>query len=224
MLTVSLEQQVTNTSLNYHKVMAWLSPSYPMGAFAYSHGLEFEISCGNIVTMVDVKDGIETLLRNGSGWNELVLFSQAYKADRKSLGEIANLARALAQSKERYEETLALGRAFEKATSAIMGLKFNDMPLPVVMGFRAKSEDIPLEYILPLYAHNFVANLISVGVRLIPLGQTEGQQVLFNLFPVMEEIAKAASIAKLIDVRNSCILADIASMRHETLETRLFRS
>jgi len=221
---VSPEQQGTNTSLNCHKVMAWLSPSYPIGSFAYSHGLEFEIACGNIRLRQDVEEWIETLLRYGSGWNELVLFAQAYKSDRKSLDEISNFAKALAQSKERYEETLALGRAFAKVTSEIMGVKCNGMPLPVVMGFKAKIEDIPLEYILPLYAHNFVANLISVGVRLIPLGQTEGQQVLFHLFPVMEEMAKVASVAKLDDLRNSCILADIASMRHETLKTRLFRS
>ena len=221
---VNPEQQVTNTNLKHHKVMAWLSPSFPIGSFAYSHGLEFEISCGNICTRQDVQEWIEHLLRNGSGWNELVLFGQAYKSDRKSLEELSNLAKALAQSKERYEETLALGRAFTKITSKIMGVKCDGMPLPVVMGFKAKIEDIPLGYILPLYAHNFTANLISVSVRLIPLGQTEGQQALFNLFPVMEEIAKAASVAKLTDLRNSCILADIASMRHETLKTRIFRS
>ena len=221
---VNPEQQVTNTNLKHHKVMAWLSPSFPIGSFAYSHGLEFEISCGNICTGQDIQEWIENLLRNGSGWNELVLFSQAYKSDRKSLEELSDLAKALAQSKERYEETVALGRAFTKIASKMMGVKCNGMPLPIVMGFKAKIEDISLGYILPLYAHYFTANLISVGVRLIPLGQTEGLRVLFNLFPIMEEIAKAASVAKLTNLRNSCILADIASMRHETLKTRIFRS
>ncbi len=224
MLTVTQELRGTNTSLNYHKVMAWLSPSYPIGSFAYSHGLEFEIACGNIRTGQDVQEWVESLLRNGSGWNELVLFSQAYRSDKHSLEDLSDFAKALAQSKERYEETLALGRAFARVTSEIAGVKCPSMPLPVVMGFEAKMGDIPLEYILPLYAHSFAANLISVGVRLIPIGQTEGQQVLFNLFPIMREISKAASVAELADLKNSCILADIASMRHETLETRIFRS
>ncbi len=224
MLTVSLELQGTNTSLSYHKVMAWLSPGYPIGSFAYSHGLEIEIASGEISTRKDVEEWIESLLRNGSGWNDLVLFSQAYRSDRNSLEEISDLAKALAPSRERYEETLALGYAFAKVTSQIMEKKCTGMPLPVVMGFKSKIENIPLEYVLPLYAHNFTANLISVGIRLIPLGQTEGQRALFNLFPVMEEMARAALAAKLTDLKNSCMLADIASMRHETLKTRIFRS
>ena len=221
---MSLELQGTNTSLSYHKVMAWLSPGYPIGSFAYSHGLEIEIASGEISTRKDVEEWIESLLRNGSGWNDLVLFSQAYRSDRNSLEEISDLAKALAPSRERYEETLALGYAFAKVTSQIMEKKCTGMPLPVVMGFKSKIENIPLEYVLPLYAHNFTANLISVGIRLIPLGQTEGQRALFNLFPVMEEMARAALAAKLTDLKNSCMLADIASMRHETLKTRIFRS
>ena len=221
---MSLELQGTNTSLRYHKVMAWLSPGYPIGSFAYSHGLEIEIASGEISTRKDVEEWIESLLRNGSGWNDLVLFSQAYRSDRNSLEEISDLAKALAPSRERYEETLALGYAFAKVTSQIMEKKCTGMPLPVVMGFKSKIENIPLEYVLPLYAHNFTANLISVGIRLIPLGQTEGQRALFNLFPVMEEMARAALAAKLTDLKNSCMLADIASMRHETLKTRIFRS
>ncbi|PQM55253.1 MAG: urease accessory protein UreF [Rhodobacteraceae bacterium] len=204
--------------------MAWLSPGYPIGSFAYSHGLEIEIASGEISTRKDVEEWIESLLRNGSGWNDLVLFSQAYRSDRNSLEEISDLAKALAPSRERYEETLALGYAFAKVTSQIMEKKCTGMPLPVVMGFKSKIENIPLEYVLPLYAHNFTANLISVGIRLIPLGQTEGQRALFNLFPVMEEMARAALAAKLTDLKNSCMLADIASMRHETLKTRIFRS
>ena len=160
--------------------MAWLSPGYPIGSFAYSHGLEIEIASGEISTRKDVEEWIESLLRNGSGWNDLVLFSQAYRSDRNSLEEISDLAKALAPSRERYEETLALGYAFAKVTSQIMEKKCTGMPLPVVMGFKSKIENIPLEYVLPLYAHNFTANLISVGIRLIPLGQTEAQKLLWQ--------------------------------------------
>ena len=224
MLMVILEQQDTNTNLSYHKVMAWLSPSYPIGSFAYSHGLEFEIASGNITEKQEVKQWVEDLLKFGSGWNELVLFSLAYKSDINSLEELSNFAKALAQSKERYEETLALGRAFAKVTSKLVMLTGQDMPLPIVMGMCAKNEDISLEYILPLFAHNFAANLISVAVRLVPLGQTAGQQVLFELFPTIEEVANKALAASIADLGTSCILADIASMKHEILKTRIFRS
>ena len=221
---VILEQQDTNTNLSYHKVMAWLSPSYPIGSFAYSHGLEFEIASGNITEKQEVKQWVEDLLKFGSGWNELVLFSLAYKSDINSLDELSNFAKALAQSKERYEETLALGRAFAKVTSKLVMVIGQEMPLPIVMGMCAKNEDISLEYILPLFAHNFVANLISVAVRLVPLGQTAGQQVLFELFPTIEEVANKALEASIADLGTSCILADIASMKHEILKTRIFRS
>ena len=224
MLMVILEQQDTNTNLSYHKVMAWLSPSYPIGSFAYSHGLEFEIASGNITEKQEVKQWVEDLLKFGSGWNELVLFSLAYKSDINSLDELSNFAEALAQSKERYEETLALGRAFAKVTSKLVMVTGQEMPLPIVMGMCAKNEDISLEYILPLFAHNFVANLISVAVRLVPLGQTAGQQVLFELFPTIEEVANKALAASIADLGTSCILADIASMKHEILKTRIFRS
>ena len=221
---VILEQQDTNTNLSYHKVMAWLSPSYPIGSFAYSHGLEFEIASGNITEKQEVKQWVEDLLKFGSGWNELVLFSLAYKSDINSLDELSNFAKALAQSKERYEETLALGRAFAKVTSKLVMVTGQEMPLPIVMGMCAKNEDISLEYILPLFAHNFVANLISVAVRLVPLGQTAGQQVLFELFATIEEVANKALAASIADLGTSCILADIASMKHEILKTRIFRS
>ena len=221
---VILEQQDTNTNLSYHKVMAWLSPSYPIGSFAYSHGLEFEIASGNITEKQEVKQWVEDLLKFGSGWNELVLFSLAYKSDINSLDELSNFAKALAQSKERYEETLALGRAFAKVTSKLVMVTGQEMPLPIVMGMCAKNEDISLEYILPLFAHNFVANLISVAVRLVPLGQTAGQQVLFELFATIEEVANKALAASIDDLGTSCILADIASMKHEILKTRIFRS
>ena len=221
---VILEQQDTNTNLSYHKVMAWLSPSYPIGSFAYSHGLEFEIASGNITEKQEVKQWVEDLLKFGSGWNELVLFSLAYKSDINSLDELSNFAKALAQSKERYEETLALGRAFAKVTSKLVMVTGQEMPLPIVMGMCAKNEDISLEYILPLFAHNFVANLISVAVRLAPLGQTAGQQVLFELFATIEEVANKALVASIADLGTSCILADIASMKHEILKTRIFRS
>lgn len=117
-----------------------------------------------------------------------------------------------------------LGKAFAKMTSNLTSQHFSEMPLPLVVGFAAKKERIELESILPLYIHSFVANLITVAVRLVPIGQSEGQRILFDLFPLIETIAQKALKSNLDDLNNACILADIASMKHETLKTRIFRS
>ena len=220
----SLELMDTLTNTAKQTVMAWLSPAYPIGAYAYSHGLEFEIARGLMRKPGDVFSKIKDLLTSGSGWNDLVLFSKAYQSNSESISEIADLALALAQSRERYEETLSLGKAFAKIYAKTNHSKLESAPLPVIMGFAAAREGIPLDYIIPLYAHNFAANLVSVAVRLVPLGQTEGQKVLFKLFPIIGEISKKIFIPDLCKLRNDCVLADIAAMNHEILETRIFRS
>ena len=77
---------------------------------------------------------------------------------------------------------------------------------------------------LNAYLHAVTANLISAGVRLIPLGQTEGQRVLAALEPVAAATAQRALATSLDDVGGAAFRADIASMQHETQYTRLFRT
>ena len=190
---MTLEQLDISINLKNHKVMAWLSPSFPLGSFAYSHGLEFEIC-------------------------------DSYKAKVSYLRELSDMAKAFAQSRERYYETIEMGTAFSKIISSIEGVDLKGMPLPIIMGYVAKIENVQLEYILPLYAHSFISNLICVSMRLLPLGQTEAQKLLFTLFPVIDEVSKEALKSNIDDMRNKCVLSDLASMKHETLKVRLFRS
>ena len=204
--------------------MAWLSPSFPLGAFAYSHGLEFEISEGNVSTSKELYEWLKDILRFGSVWNDLVLFCNSYKTDVDSLNELSDIAKAFAQSKERYYETIEMGNAFSKIISSIEGVYLKGMPLPIIMGYIAKIENVSLSYILPLYAHSFISNLISVSIRLLPLGQTDAQKLLFSLFPIIDDVAKEALKSNIGDMRNKCVLADLASMKHETLKVRLFKS
>ena len=213
-------------SINYknHKVMAWLSPSFPIGAFAYSHGLEFEISVGNISRSNDLYYWLSDILQYGSIWNDLILFCEAYKAKENTLNHLSEIAKAFAQSKERYIETIEMGKAFSKIVSSIKQSDFQPMPLPVIVGYVSKLETISLEYILPLYAHSFISNLINASTRLIPLGQTEAQKLLFDLFPLIDEVSKQALKSNICDMKNKCVLADLASMKHETLKVRLFKS
>jgi len=221
---VILEQPDISINPKTHKVMAWLSPSFPLGAFAYSHGLEFEISEGNVSTSKELYEWLKDILRFGSVWNDLVLFCNSYKTDVDSLNELSDIAKAFAQSKERYYETIEMGNAFSKIISSIEGVYLKGMPLPIIMGYIAKIENVSLSYILPLYAHSFISNLISVSIRLLPLGQTDAQKLLFSLFPIIDDVAKEALKSNIGDMRNKCVLADLASMKHETLKVRLFKS
>ena len=219
-----LEQPDISINPKTHKVMAWLSPSFPLGAFAYSHGLEFEISEGNVSTSEELYEWLKDILRFGSVWNDLVLFCNSYKTDVNSLNELSDIAKAFAQSKERYYETIEMGNAFSKIISSIEGVYLKGMPLPIIMGYIAKIENVSLSYILPLYAHSFISNLISVSIRLLPLGQTDAQKLLFSLFPIIDDVSKEALKSNIGDMRNKCVLADLASMKHETLKVRLFKS
>jgi len=208
-----------------HKLNAWFSPSYPVGAFSYSHGLEAVVSDGDVGSAVDLYQWLSDCLWFGAGRNDAILLAHAYRAgDRAALSELAELAVALAASPERQLETTAQGAAFAKVTQNVWGGDLADLPYPVAVGAAARAEGIPLDMTLSLYLHAFAANIIAAGVRFIPLGQTDGQQVLARLFPAFDAIAAEAAEATLDDLGSATFRADLASMQHETLKTRIFRS
>ena len=208
-----------------HKLMAWLSPSYPIGAFSYSHGLEFAIENGDVTNAAQLGDWLADVLQFGSGRNDAILLSLAYRSQTENgLSELAELAEALCPSAERYLETTAQGAAFCKVTANVYDTGFPPMPLPVAIGAAAGAEGMDLAEVLPLYLHSFVANIISAGVRFIPIGQTEGQRVLYDLFDVIDSVAKVAMTSNETDLGSACFLGDIASMKHEVMTTRIFRT
>ncbi len=208
-----------------HKLNAWFSPSYPVGAFSYSHGLEAVVSDGDVGSADDLYQWLSDCLWFGAGRNDAIFLAHAYRAgDRAALSELAELAVALAASPERQLETTAQGAAFAKVTQNVWGGDLADLPYPVAVGAAARAEGIPLDMTLSLYLHAFAANIIAAGVRFIPLGQTDGQQVLARLFPAFDAIAAEAAEATLDDLGSATFRADLASMQHETLKTRIFRS
>lgn len=208
-----------------HKLNAWFSPSYPVGAFSYSHGLEAVVSAGDVASAGQLYDWLSDCLWHGAGRNDAIFLAHAYRAgDRAALSELAELAVAMAASAERHLETTAQGAAFAKVTQNVWGGDLADLPYPVAVGAAARAEGIPLELTLSLYLHAFAANIIAAGVRFIPLGQTDGQQVLARLFPAFDAIAAQAAEATLDDLGSATFCADLASMQHETLRTRIFRS
>ncbi|KQQ88748.1 urease accessory protein UreF [Aureimonas sp. Leaf324] len=206
------------------KLQTWLSPAFPIGAFGYSHGLEAAIADGLLQTGVECEGWIATLLQHGSGWNDLVLLAAAYRADASELAEITELGLAMSGSAERRREAMDLGIAFAEASVPWGGGPSHAATYPVAVGVLACREGLPLAAVCAAFAHAFAANLLSVCVRLVPLGQREAVAILRRLEPVLEAVARRAAASTLDDLGSAAILSEIQAMRHETLETRLFRS
>jgi urease accessory protein len=210
-------------------LMTWLSPAFPVGSFSYSHGLETAIRDGTVSRADTLAAWISGLIEHGSGWTDAVLFKAAWDAaaarDAPGLAEVVELAEALAPSLERRRETLGQGEAFLTAARAwgqpvLQGV----VAYPVAVGAVACAARIPLETALTAWLHAFAANLVSVAVRAVPLGQTDGVSAIAELEPVILAAAARAAASTLDDLGSSALCSDIAAMRHETLDVRLFIS
>jgi urease accessory protein len=217
--------------------MAWLSPAFPVGAFSYSGGIEWAVEAGDIKDADTLKAWLGVMLADGGGFCDAVFFAHAHRAvastDDKALRDVAELAAAFAPSKERHLETTAQGNAFVEAARAawpcdsIERLKtIWDGPVayPVAVAVAAAGHGIALEPSLAAHLQAIAANWVSAGVRLIPLGQSDGQRVLAALEPAVTATMRRALATGLDDVGSSAFRADLASARHETQYTRLFRS
>jgi urease accessory protein len=216
------------------KLLTFLSPAFPVGAFSYSHGLEWQIDSGAIRSVEALRSWLVDLLEVGSAWNDAVLFCEAHRAagtrDEARLGAATELAAALSPSKERHLESTAQGRAFLDAIAATWPcpagrlLAKPDVPYPVAVAAIAADHGIELASALPAYLNAFTTNLVSVGVRLIPIGQTAGLTILAALHPLIAATARRAENSTLDDLGSAAILSDIASIRHEEQYSRVFRT
>jgi urease accessory protein len=204
-------------------LLNWMSPAFPIGSFAYSHGLETAIVENEITTQNEVKSWIAHLMTQGSGWNDAVLFAQCWSCDSDELNE---RALSMASSSERYLETIQLGRSFAIAASVFTNVKFadGDLTYPIAAGLACKNMGVDRHSALLAFLQGFAAAQVSVAVRLVPLGQTAGLHVLKNLMPIISETANRAAIATLDDLGSCTLLADIAAMKHEDLQPRIFRT
>ena len=204
---------------------AWFSPAYPVGAFAYSHGLETAVADGLVTDRASLQDWVATALVHGAGRADAILLAAARRAPDDA--DVAALALALNPSRERRLETLAQGSAFAATTAAAWpapGLEGAPAAYPVAVGRAAAAHGLPLGPVLLHYLQGWSANLVGAGVRLIPLGQTDGQRVTAALAPLCATVAAEAEVATLDDLGGCALGCDVASMRHETLEPRLFRT
>ena len=203
-------------------LLNWMSPAFPIGSFAYSHGLETAIVENEVTTQSEVQTWIADLIRQGSAWNDAVLFAQVWN----DVAELNQLALSMASSSERYLETTQLGRSFAIAASVFTDIEFpdGDWAYPIAAGMACKSMGVDQHSALLAFLQGFAAAQVSVAVRLVPLGQTAGLHVLKNLMPTISQTALRASKATLDDLGSCTLLADIAAMNHETLQPRIFRT
>ncbi len=238
---------MTDPTADLLTLQVWLSPAFPVGGFTYSHGLEWAIEAGDVTSAASLEAWLGDVLLHGAGRSDAIFLAVAHAAvaagDLARLAEVIELAAAFQPSKERRLEATAQGAAFVRAVADtwddggfadLVGRIAPHFPKPsfeavpwthaVAVGVAAGVAGIAVEATIPAYVQAFAANVISAGVRAIPLGQSDGLRVLRRLAPVVRRIAIEAATARLDEVGGAAILADIASMKHETQYTRLFRS
>lgn len=212
------------------RLLTWLSPAFPVGAFAYSGGLERAVHDGWVKDASALGGWIVATLSHGSGWNDAVFFAEAFRCstDEAGLRDAAELAAALSGSRERYQETMALGSAFLSAASVwarpVMAAADGPVAYPVAVGAVAGLNGVALEAGLAAYLHAVASQMISAGIRLGVAGQTDGVSLLARLETNILDLASQASVSTLEQLGTATIRAEIEVMRHETQYSRLFRS
>nr|WP_245541115.1 urease accessory protein UreF [Yoonia vestfoldensis] len=200
----------------------WLSPAYPVGAFAWSHGLERTIGRGDVRDGAALADWLADVLVHGAGRSDAILLCAAHAAE--DVTPIADLAAALTPSRERRMETLQQGAAFAATTRAVWGLDLPEMAYPVAVGRAARLMDLPVLPVAQLWLQSFASNLVQAAQRLMPLGQTEAQRILAGLAPLCLRIGAEATSAGLDDIGSAAFAVDTASMQHAAQYSRIFRS
>jgi urease accessory protein len=203
-------------------LVQWLSPAFPTGAFAYAHGLEVAMSTG-LRSPAHLTRWIADVLEHGAGRTDALLLAQGLRADADHAA-LDDLACAMAPSRERLAETLAQGAAFARTVGAISGRPLPARALPVAVAEASAMLDLAPAVVIGLYMHGFAANLASIATRFVPLGQTAGQQIVADLHPLIDRMATWAAPADLSHLGSFSLGADMASMAHETLDVRLFKT
>jgi urease accessory protein len=222
--------------LSFLRLQSWLSPSFPNGAYSYSHGLEWAVEAGHVHDRSSLVDWLEADLCYGTGRNEAVFFTEAYRCaiddDRAKLKRVAEVAAASRGTSEFALESSQQATAclntlrqvwFDQILDFFSEMQFQPV-LAVVLGARSAKERIPARVALPAFLHSYVANLVIAGVRLIPLGQTDGQLAIAELENAVLFASAQGTCATLDDLGSAGFMVELASIAHETQYTRLFRS
>lgn len=217
-------------------LLAWLSPAFPVGAYAYSHGLEWAVEAGDVRDEPSLEAWLRSLLIDGVGRSDGILLAHAHRAatarNPDALSAVNELALALAPSAELRLETAQQGRSFLDAVlatwpdprQATLADGIREIAYPVALGLAAACHRVPPLDATGGYLAALAGNLVSAAIRLAPIGQTSGQRVLARLVPDLARLAETVLAAELDDVGGATFRSDLGSLRHETQYTRLFRS
>jgi len=201
------------------RLVQWLSPAFPIGAFAYSQGLETVISAGQIKDAAAMQDWITAILTHGSARTDSILLAHA-----RAGADLGPLAIALAPTAERHTEMMEQGRAFGQTIAALTGTPQPLLPLALAVAHATRALNVTTTEVLIHFLQGIAAQLVSVGVRFVPLGQTDGQRILAALAPLITGLAARYATLPLADIGTATVAADLASMQHETLSVRIYRT
>jgi urease accessory protein len=230
------DESYGHTALAFLRLQSWLSPSFPNGAYSYSHGLEWAVEAGYVSDRCSLIDWLEADLCCGSGRNEAIFFSEAYRCvaegAEEELPQLAELAAASRGTSEFALESAQQSSACLTTLRSVWPDRILDIfsgpecppVLAVLLGARAARERIAVEIALPAFLHSYVANLVSAGVRLVPLGQTDGQLAIAALERPILSRSEIASRETVDDLGSAGVMVELASIAHELQYTRLFRS
>ena len=220
-------QKSQNVTYQNQILSALFSPSFPIGAFSYSHGLEAAIAASLVVDTKTAEKWIKTCLVSGSGRNDAIIFAHAWRAEPDKREELNEIAFALCASAERDQEMRELGASFRDIATRVYQVRVTNkhsMAYPVIAGAATRQLNCELLLSLVFFLQSFANNLISVVIRAVPLGQSEGQGILYRLIPWIEQLANETINASLDQIGGHAFLADHMAIKHETMETRIYRT
>ena len=227
-----------NESAEFQR-LHWFSPAFPVGGYAYSHGIEMAVETGDVRDAPSLERWIGDILRLGAGRNDAILLAETWRRVQAGAGwvdglcALNDLALALGLSSERRLETVQQGTAFYALiVKAWPHEKLPELPederaalaFPVAVGMAGAAHNHVLFPLTRAYLQGFAGNLIAAGIRLAIIGQSEAQARLAALMPLIAAVARKAETQTLDDLGGSAFRADLMSLRHETQTTRLFRS
>ncbi len=217
-----------------YRLLAWLSPGFPIGAFSYSHGLEAAAASGAVRDRASLQRWIAAIVAQGSGRMDADVLCAAHRAacagDWAALDAANRRGIAFRATAELALEAAQPGEAFLATCRAAWPDPFIDawaaaaVCHSAVFGAVAARAGIALVNALAGYLQAFAANLVSAGLRLGIIGQTDGQRILAALEPVVAAASAAAMARDPGDFGAATFALDLASMAHETQYSRLFRS
>ena len=202
-----------------HQILqVWFSSSFPIGSYAYSHGLEALIDDKKIKNKDDVKEFLDALLFYGTLRNDYIFMKSIYKGD-----EINQLILASASSKERQIEMIDMGNSFRKIMKDSWELSLPENTSFIYCLAKAGLHfNIKFDDLIKFYLQSFISNLINVCVKHIPMSQKDGQSLNVIFINQIQEFLSHSDKLTLKDIGTTFFIGDIFAIKHEYLDSRIY--